>query len=66
MAQHFNDLQQLVPKGKASDSYAKHFARHFPPNKKPKPLDLRNLSEHTILWQGNPLSLMKTFGTLNC
>ena len=66
MAQHFNDVQQLVLHGKASDSYAKHFARHFPPDKKPKPLEIRSLSEHTVLWQGNLISLMKTFETLNC
>ena len=66
MSGHFNDVQRLCSKGIRSDSYARHFATHFKKDSKPKPYQLREMQTFEILWQGNPISISKTFGTRGC
>ena len=69
MDQHFGDVVKLVNKGDKSDSFASHFAKHFSDDKKDvkvKRKDVRSMVKMDILWQGNPISCMKTFGQLNC
>ena len=74
MTGHFAETRNLVNKGGASDTFAKHFATHFNKcdgiNKRSKPPinanHIRRLCKIDILWQGNPISCMKSFGKLNC
>ena len=66
MEKHFNDVQKLLFKGIRSDTYAKHFATHFKKGTRPKPTELRAIQKFEIIWQGNPISASKTFGTRGC
>ena len=66
MAAHYIDVRRLVLTGKKSDSFASHFATFFNTESKPTPSLLREKITFSILWQGNPLSVQKSFGTKNC
>ena len=67
MAGHFQDVKKLMEKGVSSDSYAKHFAGIWPRGATlPSPGMQRNLIKCNILWQGNPISVVKTFGKSIC
>ena len=66
MQQHFNDVRKLHQLGEKSDSYAKHFAELLSNFPTVTPKLQRNSIECSILWQGNPLSTVKTFGTPHC
>ena len=75
MTGHFADTRRLIDNGIVSDTFAKHFASHFKTNEekgKRKKKDLvsigqiRKLAKVSILWQGKPISNVKTFGKLNC
>jgi hypothetical protein len=61
---HYNDIRNLINKDKKSDSFANHFAKHF--STAPKPQEIREILNMKILWQGNPISLMKSFGSSSC
>jgi len=65
MQQHFNEVQNLVKLGEKSDSYAKHFATQFC-DTNPSPTNQRGGITCSIIWQGNPISVVKTFATKNC
>ena len=64
MNQHFCDVQNFITKNKKSDSFAKHFAKHF--NEKPTNQQMREIISFKVLWNGNPLSLNKRFGKSDC
>mgnify|MGYP001787478984 FL=1 len=70
MKAHFCDVQQLINKGVKSDSYARHFATQFDPmlypDSNPTPANQRKGITCSIIWQGNPISVAKTFATKNC
>jgi hypothetical protein len=66
MQQHFNDVKKLHGFGEKSDSYAKHFAGQLINFKDVTPNLQRSNIRCSILWQGNPISVVKTFGTPNC
>jgi GIY-YIG catalytic domain len=66
MQQHFNDVKLLHKQGIKSDSYARHFAKQFVNQKELTPETQRNNIQCEILWQGNPINVVKTFGTPNC
>jgi hypothetical protein len=66
MNQHFQEVKLLVMKGQKSDSHASHFAKHFKPGHKPTPKELREMQTFDIMWQGEPLSVAKSFGTREC
>jgi hypothetical protein len=66
MQQHFNDVKKLHLHGLKSDSYTKHFASQFFNFDKLSPDLQRNSITCKILWQGNPINVVKTFGTRNC
>ena len=73
MTDHFADTGSLINNSIISDTFDKHFASHFKIKKdKKKKIDLvsisqiRKLAKVSILWQGKPISNMKTFGKLNC
>jgi hypothetical protein len=52
--------------GTKSDSYAKHFAAQFSNLDILTPNLQRNSITCEILWQGNPINVVKTFGTPKC
>jgi GIY-YIG catalytic domain len=66
MQQHFNDVKKLHKDGEKSDSYAKHFANQLSNINNLTPKMQRNNINCKILWQGNPINVVKTFGTPNC
>jgi hypothetical protein len=66
MGQHLNDVEKLVTKGTKSDSFASHFAQHCKKEVKPTSDELRKMMKVKIVWQGNVISCMKSFGKLNC
>ena len=51
--------------GRTSDSYTKHFAK-LCPDKPEMVKHIRNLMKVKVLWEGNPLSVNKTFGKIEC
>jgi len=61
---HFNDVQWLVSKGIKSDSCTSHFDPLF--DGKASPTDLRHIQNFEVIWQGNPIAVVKTFGASNC
>ena len=66
MNQHFTNAKDLINNNKLSDSFAKHFASHFQDKKHMSRGDVRNITNIEIIWQGNPISSIKTFRNLNC
>jgi hypothetical protein len=67
MRGHFQDVKKLMGKGVHSDSYARHFAGIWPRGAEvPTPGMQRDLIKCEILWQGNPISVVKTFGKNIC
>lgn len=64
--QHVQDTKQLFINDKKSDSFANHFAKLVPEGTEKK--EVRNFVKVKveILWKGNPLSCVKTFGTKGC
>jgi len=65
MQQHFNEVQKLVKRGEKSDACPKHFATQFH-DTNPSPVNQRGRITCSIIWQGNPISVIKTFATKNC
>ena len=63
---HFDDVQRLHTKNIKSDSYAKHFACQLQNFEKLPPKFQRKHISLEILWQGNPISAVKTFKTPHC
>jgi hypothetical protein len=69
MQGHHNDVKELVLRDKRSDSFARHFAQFIPlPIDRAVKLKVQGYIKYTfdILWKGNPLVCVKTFGTRNC
>jgi len=64
MQQHDNATKRMFGDGKSYDSCSKHFFKQF--DHEPSPKQLRKITEHEAIWQGNPISIVKTFGTLHC
>ena len=66
MGGHYADVLRLVKKNQSSDTFAKHFASTITNEPNPTPKILRTRMRFSILWQGNPVSVQKSFGTKNC
>ncbi len=67
MSGHFSDVKRYVCHDMHSDSYARHFAQFFDHSKLvPSPTLLRQVATFNILWRGNIVSMMKSFGTRKC
>ena len=66
MEGHYNDVKQKILYNKSSDSFADHFASHFANCRDITPHRIRKCLDMTILWQGNAISCMKSFGRLDC
>ena len=65
-AHHLVFVQKLHHKNIKSDSYAKHFANQLQNFKKLSPKFQRKHFSSEIIWQGNPISAVKTFKTPHC
>ena len=66
MNQHFSETRSLVSKNLTSDTFAKHFATHFTKGEKIATKDVRDKVSMDILWKGNPITCVKSFGKINC
>ena len=66
MNQHFSETKDSVNNNELSDSFAKHFASHFPNENHIDRNDVRDTTNMEIIWQGNPISGVETFKNLNC
>jgi hypothetical protein len=69
MQQHFQDVRKMVLTETRSDSFAYHFAESIsPPSDKSIKLKIREMIDIKceVLWQGRPMSCVKTFGTKSC
>jgi hypothetical protein len=63
---HVQDVKKLFSNGKKSDSFATHFATLVPEGTAKKEVKNFVKVKVDILWQGDPLSCVKTFGTRGC
>ena len=63
---HVQDVKKLFIDGKSSDSFASHFASLVPEGTAKKNVKDFVKVKVDILWQGDPLSCVKTFGTRGC
>ena len=66
MRQHNNEVRKMLKDDKAYDSYAKHFASVWKDRGNPTQGMIRGMIHHTILWQGDPIKVVKSFGKPNC
>ena len=66
MTQHFGDVKRLVTRGVASDSFAAHFATHYNPGDRATSATTRVMTKTEIIWKGDAISCMKSFGKLSC
>jgi len=64
--EHAGEVCKLVNDGKQSDTFATHFATHFRGESGIKLGDVRKHMSVDILWEGNPITCMKTYGTNHC
>ena len=70
MKGHFNDVKQLL-EGKSiyTDTFARHFTKIYKEKFKTGKHDIRKLKslcKFSILWEGNPLSVVGKFGSHQC
>ena len=64
---HFGNVRNLVNHGKSADSFARHCALKLEDKGKVSANDARKLVRKVdILWWGDPLSCVKSFGKLTC
>jgi hypothetical protein len=66
MQGHVQDIKKLFINSKHSDSFATHFASLVPQGTAKKSIKDFVKVKVDILWQGDPLSYVKTFGTRDC
>ena len=68
MQQHNRDAIRHHTNGKGGTSFARHFGTMFINWRKGTVTQrlIRNNINYSILWKGNPLSTVKTFGTPHC
>jgi hypothetical protein len=66
MQGHVQDVKRLVINDKASDSFASHFAALVPEGAEKKEVKNHVKIKVDIIWQGDPISCVKTFGTKGC
>ena len=62
---HNQEVRRLANCKIRSDSYASHFASHTTPGSTTVK-NVRDIIEVSILWEGNPISVSKSFGKENC
>ena len=63
---HYQDVRNLVKLNVLSDSFARFFSRNFKPKSQFKADEVRKLVDMRVLWEGNPITLSKSFGKSTC
>jgi hypothetical protein len=68
MRGHFQNVKKLIEKGVPSDSYTRQFMGIWPRGATPalSPGMQWDMIQCEILWKGNPISIVKTFGKATC
>ena len=66
MQGHAQDVRKLIIKDRKSDSFADHFAKLIPDKTPHENIRKFVRFKVDILWKGNPLAVVKTFGTRGC
>ena len=66
MSGHYQDVGNLVRHNVLSDSFARFFACNFKPKSQIKADEVRKLVDMRVLWEGNPVTLSKSFGKSTC
>lgn len=61
---HFRDIMDWFQSGKQTDTFAKHFVRHF--KKKPSAAEVREKCQFRVLKMVNPFSYMKKVRSYEC
>ena len=65
--QHLSDVVKMVNKDFTSDSFAAHFAKHFQSTTNDATVgSVRKMVDVKILWQGDPIKCVKSFGKKSC
>lgn len=65
MGAHFQEAKRFAERGEYYDTYAEHWGGYYRQMVVSPELQ-RNNSTYEVLWQGKPLSCVKTFGTPQC
>jgi hypothetical protein len=64
---HFQDVKKVMEKGVYSDSCARHFTGIWPRGAAAQLSGIHpDLIKCNILWEGNPISVLLTFGKSTC
>ena len=68
MNAHFGEVRSRLRSGKQYNLFAHHVTMHVDPAKHSTvtKADLCSMVQMRIVWQGNPISCMETFGTYSC
>ena len=73
MKKHYGEAREFAISGKKSDTFASHFGQHALEQKDPRDRDKKTTTDDIrrnvrmeVIWQGNAISCMKTFGQLSC
>ena len=66
MKGHYQDVRNLVRHNVLSDSFARFFARNFKTKSQIKAGEVCKLVDMRVLWEGNPITLSKSFGKSTC
>ena len=67
MNSHFGEVRDLINRKKGADTFARHCANQLKEKERISAEDARKCVEKVeILWQGNPLSCVKSFKSLTC
>ena len=67
--QHYCDVKKRLEKGKNKTRFSKHFASCYQEEYGTKVYNVKKMKKlvrHEVLWEGNPLSCVKTYGTKQC
>ena len=66
MNKHVSETTGLIKGGKPQDSFARHFAELFEGKGRATAREVKDKFRVEILWQGDPISCMKTFKKVGC
>ena len=66
MSQNLAETRRMIRDGTPADSFAAHFATHFKKGEKVPVSKIRALVEMEVMWKGDPITCMKSFGTHKC
>ena len=67
--QHYCSVKKMLETGESSTRFSSHFSKFYREEYGTDKYDvdkMRNLCRHEILYEGNALSVVKTYGTEKC